>query len=275
VDFIGSNRPAIRGLLDSSCVLEYSQNADAGENRQDMKAGKNYEKSYQTLKSRYGSEELLRQAALRRSHLNYQPIRFGPLNGQKNYLRTLLPQAHAAYYLGSFHACISLCGSMLEALLQMCLREELKQEGVITFGFYFQGSRVEKVTRAEELEKMSFNDMINFCKQKKILSEQLFRDLCFIKDIRNKTLHERIPRFREVEGSYVLVLKKGNFVSRISLEPGEVGELNADGYQITAYYCLSRMRRIFARLLSAPETHPPPGAGTQEPGGRLFPDDKV
>jgi hypothetical protein len=209
-----------------------------------------YEKSYQTLKSRYNNEELLRQAALRRSHLNYQPIRFGRLNGQKNYLRTLLPQAHAAYYLGSFHACISLCGSMLEALLQMCLREELKQAGMINFSFYFQGSRVESVTSLEELEKMSFNDMINFCKQKKILSEQLFRDLCLIKDIRNKTLHERIPRFREAEGGFVLTLRKGNFVSRISLETEEVAELSGNGYQITAYYCLSRMRRIFAYLLA-------------------------
>jgi hypothetical protein len=220
------------------------------ENVMPMNTEKNYEKSYQTLKSRYGSEELLRQAALRRSHLNYDPIRFGRLNGQKNYLRTLLPQAHAAYYLGSFHACISLCGSMLEALLQMYLREELKREGSINFGFYFQGSRVEKVSHVEELEKMSFNDMINFCKQKKILPEQLFRDLCFIKDIRNKTLHERIPRFREVEGSFVLRLKKQNFVSEISLEREEVEELRANGYQITAYYCLSRMRRIFAHLLA-------------------------
>jgi hypothetical protein len=211
---------------------------------------KNYEKSFQTLKGRYSSEELLRQAARRRSHLNYQRISFGRLNGQKNYLRTLLPQAHAAYYLGSFHACISLCGSMLEALLQMFLREELKRDGIINFGFYYQGSRIEKVTTQDELEKMSFNDMINFCKQKKILSEELFRDLCFIKDIRNRTLHERIPRFREAEGSFILTLRKGNYISRVSLETQEVGELRENGYQITAYYCLSRMRRIFAHLLT-------------------------
>ncbi len=95
-------------------------------------------KSFQTLKSRYGNDSFLQKAALRRTHLNYD-------------------------------RCIALCGSMLEALLQMKIREELKKYG------------------------------------KKAIS--------------------------------------------IILDKEEVRVLKDDGYQITSYYCLSRMRRIFKRIL--------------------------
>ncbi len=119
-------------------------------------------KSFQTLKTRYGNDSFLQKAALRRTHLNYDRTYFGKLNGQKNYLRALLPQAHAAYYIGSFHACIELGGSMLEALLQMKIREELK----------------------------------------KYLPPALFMDLCNIKEIRNHPLHYRISRFIEEKDKF-------------------------------------------------------------------------
>ncbi len=208
------------------------------------------EKSYSTLKSRYSNEKLLKSAALRRAHLNYNKISFGQkLNAKKKYLRLLLSQAHTAYYLGSFHACVAISGSLLEALLQMKIRKELIDNGEIDFYYYFQGKKKNSIDALEDLDKITFNDMVNLSKQKKYFSKESFADLCNIKEIRNQALHSRLAPFIQTKDNYLLNIERNKKKITVTLDKSEVNELRDDGFQITAYYCISRMRNIFKELL--------------------------
>jgi hypothetical protein len=210
---------------------------------------KQFNDSLETLTNRYSNPGLLKAAALRRAHLNYNRISFGRLNGQKKYLRLLLSQAHTAYYIGSFHACIALCGCLLEALLQIKIKKELKEKGKIMFYFYFQGKKIEKIETKEDIEKLTFNDMINLAKNKRFLNREQYIHLCNIKEIRNQALHEKLIPFVESKNGFSLSLHKNIRPIHIVLEREEVADLKDDGFQITAYYCLSRMRRIFRTLI--------------------------
>ncbi len=207
-------------------------------------------KSHKTLKSRYSNEKLLQSAALRRAHLNYNKISFGKnLNAKKKYLRLLLSQAHTAYYLGSFHACVAICGSLLEALLQTKIRKELREKGKIDFYYYFQGKKKNCIDTLEDLDRITFNDMINLSKHNKYFSIESFTDLCNIKEIRNQALHSRLSPFVQTKDNYLLNIERINKKITVTLEKSEVDELKDDGFQITSYYCISRMRNIFKELI--------------------------
>lgn len=208
------------------------------------------EKSYNTLKSRYSNQKLLRSASLRRAHLNYNKISFGKkLDSQKKYLRLLLSQAHTAYYIGSFHACIAVCGSLLEALLQMKIRKELLDQGKIDFYYYFQGKKKNCIDSLLDLSRITFNDMVNLSKQNKYFSKESFTDLCNIKEIRNQALHSRLAPFIRKNNNYQLIVDRNHKKINVTLEISEIEDIKDDGFQITAYYCLSRMRNIFKEII--------------------------
>ena len=67
-----------------------------------------------------------------------------------------------------------------------------------------------------------------------------------IKDIRNKTVHRRLPSFKREEGKYVLKVSR---FTTVELTEKEVEGITRDKKQITAWYCLTRTREVLRWLL--------------------------
>lgn len=196
--------------------------------------------SYEELKKRYSKEDFLKKAADRRDALNYNKISFGKLSGKKNYIRLLLPQAHECFYLGDYQACIAVCGMMLESLLHMKTKNILDVLKELTFARYKDAPLI-TIQSEEELERTDFRDLINICFKYKCLKRERLMDLKNIQQIRNRTIHDKMPFFKIDNDEYYLDL--GNREIRLNIE--EVKLLRSDTASLSSYYVLTRTRMIF------------------------------
>lgn len=196
--------------------------------------------SYEELKKRYSKEDFLKKAADRRDALNYNKISFGKLSGKKNYIRLLLPQAHECFYLGDYQACIAVCGMMLESLLHMKTKNILDVLKELTFARYKDAPLI-TIQSEEELERTDFRDLINICFKYKCLKRERLMDLKNIQQIRNRTIHDKMPFFKIDNDEYYLDL--GNQEIRLNIE--EVKLLRSDTASLSSYYVLTRTRMIF------------------------------
>lgn len=201
--------------------------------------------SYEILQKRYSNEKFLQKAAARRDALEYEKISFGKLSPRKNYIRLLLPQAHSCFYFGNFQACISMCGMMLETILQLKVKTHFNVTGCIE---YRPGPRKDPVyiKDVQELERLSLNDLIGVCYNYRYLKDELFTHLRNIQRIRNITIHDKMPLFRRVEDEYVLELGKreARYLRK------EVSSLIHDTISLPAFYCLTKTREIFHALVT-------------------------
>ncbi len=203
--------------------------------------------SYNTLKQRWGDPELLRRAAQKRDHLNYRRLSFGEIDAEKRYVISLLPQAHNAYYLGYFEACIAMCGNLLEAFLAKFIADQVQYKPLYC---KLDKDRELRLETAEQVQNLSLNELLKVAKRK--LSQSDYALLHNVKELRNRSLHGRIPRFEysPEESSYVCTLHYGSSSSReISIPEADVSEIDDPPEQITAWYCLKYSRYILHCLL--------------------------
>jgi len=235
--------------------------------------GESTERHLSTLKQRYG-EKRMREAAVRRAHLNYQRIHIGDNPGSGR-VKFLLAQMHQTYYFGFAESACILSGTLLEQGLIYRLGVWLDRKGALQFAR--QGEKRWLQTRHDLLE-LELVDMLDLARAEGIISDGRTLLLAHeIRWIRNMVVHEKIPVFRVRDEKYlemtVTKSRRGRVrYARISLEKAEVADLTTDrrrasAGELTAYFCVSRTRMILRQLLNQPDTEAKKG---DESGGSLF-----
>ncbi|MEM9423788.1 MAG: hypothetical protein AAF975_03235 [Spirochaetota bacterium] len=206
------------------------------------------EDSYQTLKRRWGDAEFLRRAAILREHLAYERIRFGKIDEEKRYVISLLPQAHESYYMGHWEASIAMCGSLLEAFLTKLIADRMCDKSLRQATLEDMQRR--GLQRIESIQNLALNDLIKLVSRERSLNQHELSLLHNVKELRNRTLHGRIPLFEYQAPVYVCSLSYGPNSSReIEIPESEVVDIDEPPEQITAWYCLKYSRYILHRFL--------------------------
>ncbi|MBN2565844.1 MAG: hypothetical protein JXB46_09040 [Candidatus Eisenbacteria bacterium] len=204
-----------------------------------------------TLRGRF-SEKRLEEAARRRAHLNYQSLRFGDAPGTGK-VRFLLAQMHQNYYFGYFETVCALGGIILEQALVLKLRDRLRSHKVLVFQ---KGTHRRWIQNPGEILEYGLTDLLNYAHEEGLLpSRTLIRYAHQIRWIRNMVIHERMPVFRECDDGHLemkLARSRRNTASyaTIRLAKDEVTELGRRRGEVTAYYCVTRLREILKGLLS-------------------------
>jgi len=263
--------------------------------------GRCTEKHLATLRQRYG-EKRLREAAIRREHLNYQRIHVGDGPGSGR-VKFLLAQMHQTYYFGFSESACILAGTVLEQALIHRLEGWMARSGPLSF--MKAGEKRWLQTKGDLLE-LELVDMLDLARAEGIIRDGRSLLLAHeIRWIRNMVVHEKIPTFRSRDEKLleltVAKSRKGRVrYAKILLEKEEVralmqgaarsGEAAADrrgvpasgqgemrrtasGYlggaaaQLTAYFCVSRVRMILRGLFNEPTTE---GKTSNESGGSLL-----
>jgi hypothetical protein len=235
--------------------------------------GESTEKHFVLLRQRYG-EKRLREAALRRAHLNYQHIRVGDNPGSGR-VKFLLAQMHQTYYFGFSESACILSGTLLEQGLICRLGDWLDRRGAVQFTR--QGEKRWLQTRHDLLE-LELVDLLDLARGEGIITDGRTLLLAHeIRWIRNMVVHEKIPVFRERDARYlemtVTKSRRGRVrYARISLEKAEVADLAGEtrpaaAGELTAYFCVSRTRMILRQLFNQPDTE---AKKDDESGGSLF-----
>ena len=242
------------------------------------------EKHFATLKRRY-DDRRLREAAVRRAHLDYQRIAIGAASGSGR-VKLLLAQMHQAYYFGFSESACILSGTVLEQALIHKLGSLQELRGPLSFNR--NGRRFWLATRHDLLD-MELVDMLELAKiEGAIRSGRILLLAHEIRWIRNSVVHETIPLFRAADDRFfeltVAKSRKGRpRYATLRLERAEVSGLAgaaADAQQrpagrsrrippaeLTAYFCVSRTRMILQNLFSEPDTE---GRKSDESGGSLL-----
>lgn len=227
-----------------------------------------------TLKRRYG-EKRLREAAVRRAHLDYQRIAIGAASGSGR-VKFLLAQMHHAYYFGFAESACILAGTVLEQALIHRLGALLDRRGPLAFSR--NGARRWLANRHDLLD-LELVDMLELAKTEgAIQSGQVLLLAHEIRWVRNSVVHETIPLFTPVDERFfemtVVKSRKGRpryatlrlERSEVSgLEGAEAPESPAEGQhsargrrtstaELTAYFCVSRTRMILQSLFNEPKT---------------------
>jgi hypothetical protein len=206
--------------------------------------------SYETLKKRYTDEKFLLNAAKRREALEYQKISFGKLSGKKRYILLLLKDTHNSFYIGNYPATVALCGMMLESMLLL----KIKIHFAVTKTIEYKRSPKSPVTTIKneaDLVSLTFVDLIGVCHFYTYLPNDLFQDLRNIHKIRNMTIHEKMPFFKRVEDEYQLELQGAKFP--VVIKRDDVKPLWSETASLAAYYCLTKTRLIFHKLIATIE----------------------
>ena len=217
-----------------------------------------------TLRRRYG-ENRLREAALRREHLNYQriPIGHSPGSGRVKYL---LAQMHQTYYFGFSESACILSGTLLEQGLIYSLGTELDRRGPLPFQ---RGGESRWLQTRQDLLELELVDMLELARAQSIITEGKMLLLAHeIRWIRNMVVHEKIPVFRDLDDKHLVMMvtksRRGRVrYARILLGREEVAVLlehsppagNGSGSgELTAYFCVSRTRMVLRHLFNHADT---------------------
>jgi hypothetical protein len=129
------------------------------------------------------------------------------------------------------------------------------------------------VQNSGEILEHSVTDLLNYAHEEGLLrSRKLIRYAHHIRWIRNMVVHERMPMFAQGAGEYLEMKVSRSRKARASyatirLNKKEVADLGSSRGEITAYYCVSRLRQILRGLLAEEE----PKSGVEnESSGSLF-----
>ncbi len=161
--------------------------------------GESTERHLSTLRQRYG-EKRLREAAVRRAHLNYQRIHIGGNPGSGR-VKFLLAQMHQTYYFGFAESACILSGTLLEQGLIYRLGVLLDRKGAVQFAR--QGEKRWLQTRHDLLE-LELVDMLDLARAEGIITDGRTLLLAHeIRWIRNMVVHEKIPVFRVRDEKYL------------------------------------------------------------------------
>jgi hypothetical protein len=240
--------------------------------------GECIEKHLATLQRRYDIKRL-REAAVRRAHLDYQRIAIGAATGSGR-VKLLLLQMHQAYYFGFAESACILSGTVLEQGLIHRLGALQDLRGPLSFN---RNGRRRWLSTRHDLLDLELVDMLELAKvEGAIRSGRIMLLAHEIRWIRNSVVHESIPLFRPVDDRFfemtVAKSRKGRpRYATLRLERTEVSGLAAAGSagrprrippaELTAYFCVSRTRMILQNLFAQPETE---GRKSDESGGSLL-----
>jgi hypothetical protein len=221
-----------------------------------------------TLKRRYNGR-LLRDAAVRRAHLDYRSIRMGDGKGSGR-VRFLVAQMHQAYYFGWTESACILAGTVLEQALILRLERRMEERGPLVSTRY--GERRWLASRHDLLD-LELVEMLDLSRSEGILREG--RHLLAaheIRWIRNMVVHDRVPVFRAADGGGLAMTvaksRKGTLkYATIRLDTAEVEGLAGPPAELTGYFCVSRVRRILEALFPAEPTE---ATKHHESGGGLL-----
>lgn len=228
------------------------------------------EKHLGTLRQRYG-EKKLREAAERRAHLDYQRIRMGDAPGSGK-VKFLLAQMHQNYYFGFYETACILSGVLLEQGLICCLEKVLDHRGPLLFR---RGAGKRWLQNRGDLLDLELVDMLELARAERIIRDGRTLLLAHeIRWVRNMVVHDRMPVFSAGDGKRLemRVIKSRKTPVRhavVAMEAGETEGLSSgDKGEITAYFCISRIRKVLKSLFaSVMETE---GKAKHESGGSLF-----
>jgi hypothetical protein len=221
-----------------------------------------------TLRRRYGGR-LLREAAVRRAHLDYQAISFGGGRGSGR-VRFLLAQMHQNYYFGWYESACILAGTLLEQGLIRRLERRQRERGPLAFR---RDRRDRWLASRSDLLDLELVDMLDLARSEGLLHQgRLLLAAHQIRWIRNMVVHDRVPIFRERdERHFELIVAKSRKGpakhATILLDKAEAAGLSGARAELTAYYCVSRARMILAALFH--EEHTEEG-GRDESGSGLL-----
>ncbi len=202
-----------------------------------------------TLKRRYGGR-LLREAAVRRAHLEYRSVRMGGGRGTAR-VRFLLAQMHQAYYFGWTESACILAGTVLEQALILRLERRMDERGPLVSTR--SGERRWLASRHDLLD-LELVEMLDLARSEGILREgRHLLGAHEIRWIRNMVVHDRVPVFRPLEGGglamSVAKSRKGTVkYATIRLDPTEVEGLEGAPAELTGFFCVSRVRMILGAL---------------------------
>ena len=224
------------------------------------------------LRQRYG-EKRLRDAAVRRAHLDCQRITVGHGTGSGR-VKFLLAQMHQNYYFGFSESACILSGTLLEQGLICRLGVWLERRGPLRFS---RGGEQRWLHTRQDLLDLELVDVLDLARSEGIFGEgRIFLLAHEIRWIRNMVVHDRIPAFRDRdERSLEMTVPKGRRgrvrYARIQLQKSEVaelldGRLAASG-ELTAYFCVSRTRMVLGHLFNQRDTE---AKKDDESGGNLF-----
>jgi hypothetical protein len=246
--------------------------------------GQSIEQHFRTLQRRY-DEKMLRRAALRRAHLDYQRIHIGHGPGSGR-VKFLLAQMHQAYYFGFSESACILSGTLLEQGLIHRLGTLLDKTGPLPFE---RGGERRWLQTRHDLLELELVDMLELAHRRGIIADGRTLLLAHeIRWIRNMVVHEKIPVFHERDAKYlemsVTKSRRGKVrYARVLMEKAEVaglpgvagaaagGARRSAPAEITAYFCVSRTRMILKNLFAAEQPEgKKSGDKNDESGGNLF-----
>lgn len=223
---------------------------------------------YRTLKNRFSDKRLL-EAAHRREHLRYRSLRIGDAPGSGK-VRFLLAQMHQNYYFGFFETVCALGGIILEQALMYRLRRAVSVRGPLAME---DNGRRMWIQSAGDLFDHNVSALLKLAHDEGLIKgKRVMQCAHELRWIRNMVVHEAMPFFVERQGgvlemrvirsrskpaSYAMIRMKGQEVEGLSRKRGE----------ITAYYCVSRLREILQSLLREDR---PENEVTDESSGSLF-----
>ena len=223
---------------------------------------------YRILRDRFSEKRLL-EAAHRREHLQYRSIRIGDAPGSGK-VRFLVAQMHQNYYFGFFETVCALGGIILEQALMYRLKRVVRERGPLGIGT--PGGR-KWIQNPSDLFEYGVSDLLRLAHDEGLIAgRRLMQYAHQLRWIRNMVVHEAMPFFaergdgslemrvirsRSARVSYAIIRLKGEEVAGLSQKRGE----------ITAYYCISRLREILQVLLG--DEKPKDGV-TDESSGSLF-----
>jgi len=223
---------------------------------------------YRTLRDRFSEKRLL-EAAHRREHLQYRSIRIGDAPGSGK-VRFLVAQMHQNYYFGFFETVCALGGIILEQALTYRLKRVLRERGPLQL----RSAEVRRwIQKPSELFELGVSDLLRLAQEQGLMpGRRVMQYAHQLRWIRNMVVHEAMPFFALREDGTLemrVIRSRSGRVSYaiIRLKGEEVAELEQKRGEITAYYCISRLREILQVLL---RDEKPKGGVTDECSGCLF-----
>jgi hypothetical protein len=177
---------------------------------------------------------------------------------------------HQNYYFGFSESACILAGTLLEQGLICRLATRMQERGPLSFRK--NGERKWLQTRGDLLD-LELVDMLDLARAEGVLTEGRIILLAHeIRWIRNMVVHDKVPLFRSRDGRFlelsVAKSRKGRVkYAKVLLEKAEVAELGGGRSDLTAYFCVSRVRMILRKLFSAAGTEAEKG---NESSGDLF-----
>jgi hypothetical protein len=223
---------------------------------------------YRTLKNRFSEKRLL-EAAHRREHLQYRSLRIGDAPGSGK-VKFLLAQMHQNYYFGSFETVCALGGIILEQALMYRLRRAVRERGPLAME---ENGRRVWIQSPEDLFEHGVSSLLKLGHDEGLIKgKRLMQRAHELRWIRNMVVHEAMPFFVERDGGELemrVIRSRSRPASHamIRMKKQEVAGLSGKRGEITAYYCVSRLREILQSLLR--EERPRNGV-TDESSGSLF-----